>query len=124
MIIENIYGQPLPAQIDKILHQFVEQSIKEYAPHIRKIILFGSYARGDFKADSDIDVMVLVDYPRDEVSDRMSGLSDISFDIGYHNDFIELNPIMQNIDFFDKWVAAHSFYKNVINEGVSLYENG
>lgn len=96
MKIENKKGQLLPKQIDDMLQQFVEQSVKSYEPHIQKIILFGSYARGDFRSDSDIDLMVLVDYPREAVGNYMSRLSDISFNISFNNDFIEINPVMQN----------------------------
>lgn len=55
---ENKKGQPLPKQIDDMLQKFVEQSVKSYEPHIQKIILFGSYARGDFRSDSDIDLIL------------------------------------------------------------------
>ena len=34
---------------------------------VNKIILYGSYARGDFRKDSDIDVAVVV--PRSSISD-------------------------------------------------------
>ena len=122
MEIENRNGQLLPKQIRDMLQQFVELSVGLYEQHIKKIILFGSYARGDYGKDSDIDLMVLVDYPREEVGDRMIGLSDISFNISFDNDFIEINPVMQNADFFDKWVRAYPFYNNVMNEGVQLYE--
>ena len=121
MRIENKHGHPLPEQIDHMLHQFIEESLKTYRPHIRKIILYGSYARGDFRKESYIDIMVLVDYPREEVGEHMTGLSDISFEISFKNDFIEINPVMQNADFFDKWVKCYPFYNNVLNEGVQLY---
>lgn len=123
MKIRNKKGQPLPRQIDGMIQQFVEQSLKAYAPHIKRIILFGSYARGDFREDSDIDVMVLVDYPREEMGRQISGLSHISYDISYDNDFIEINPIVQNVAFFEKWIQAYPFYNNVASEGIQLYGN-
>lgn len=39
--------------------QFSELVIKKYDP--KKIILFGSYARGNYRIDSDIDIMVVFD---------------------------------------------------------------
>jgi len=45
----------MPVEIDRIK----EIIINEYHPE--KIILFGSYARGDHTADSDIDILVLSD---------------------------------------------------------------
>ena len=39
--------------------QFSELVIKKYHP--KKIILFGSYAKGNYRNDSDIDIMVVFD---------------------------------------------------------------
>ena len=110
-----------PIRIENILNRFIRETIQEYGDHIKKIILYGSYARGDYREDSDIDIMVLVDYPREKISDIETKLSDISYDISYDNDFIEISTLMQNIDFFNKWMEAYPFYNNVISEGVELY---
>lgn len=51
----------------------VRKLVEEYAKVVvtnmvvNKVILYGSYARGDFRKDSDIDVAVIV--PRSSVSD-------------------------------------------------------
>ena len=34
---------------------------KDLCSHVRQIILYGSYARGDFRPDSDVDIMILVE---------------------------------------------------------------
>ncbi len=44
----------LTPQIPEITRRIVETS------HPEKIILFGSYARGNFSADSDLDLLVIV----------------------------------------------------------------
>ena len=119
--IEDEKRQSLPKQINKMLQQFVEMSLKSYEAHIRKIILFGSYARGDFRSDSDIDIMVLVDYPREKICDLDTKLSDIGYELSYENDFIEISTLMQNIDFFNKWAGVYPFYSNVNKEGMELY---
>ena len=110
-----------PEKINTILNNFVKKAVQVYGSHIKKIILYGSYARGDFHEESDIDIMVLVDYSREEICNVDSGLSDIGFDLSYDNDFIEISTIMQNSDFFDKWVKAYPFYRNIENDGVELY---
>ena len=109
MKIKNRRGQPLPDQIENMLLQFVERSVHSCESHIKKIILFGSYARGDFGTDSDIDIMVLVDFPREQLGGYMSIFSDISFDISFDHDF------------FNQWIASFPFYHNVRTEGVQLY---
>lgn len=41
------------------VRKFSEMVIEKYHPV--KIVLFGSYARGDFRDESDIDIAVIVD---------------------------------------------------------------
>ena len=121
MRIDSKKVQMLPEQITDILRKFVEQSVEAYDAHIRKIILYGSYARGDYREDSDIDIMVLVDYPREMISDMDSELSNIGYEISFENDFIEISTLMQNFEFFNKWVNSYPFYNIVNCEGIELY---
>lgn len=51
-----------------------------YGGKIKKIILYGSYVRGEAARDSDIDVLVLVDESLNPFEVRNS-LSDLLFDI-------------------------------------------
>ena len=44
-------------------------------------ILFGSYARGEADADSDIDVMVLVDYPCQDIAEKTWEISSVVADL-------------------------------------------
>ncbi len=43
----------------ELINYVVEKIIKEIKPE--KIILFGSYARGDFNQDSDLDIFIIKD---------------------------------------------------------------
>jgi predicted nucleotidyltransferase len=40
---------------DRILNEFIEAINRKFGPLLKKIILFGSRARGDHEADSDYD---------------------------------------------------------------------
>ena len=42
---------------EKILNAFVEELKKLYGEDLKKVILYGSYARGDFRDYSDIDIV-------------------------------------------------------------------
>jgi uncharacterized protein len=59
---DNSFAPPISSQV---LSQLV--SLLVDAAHPRKIILFGSYARGQQTEDSDLDVIVILD----EVSNRL-----------------------------------------------------
>lgn len=106
--------------LDEILKKYVEDVRKIYGENLRTIILYGSYARGDFKPDSDIDLMILVDLSDDEIKRKGHVLSDLTFDYNFDNN-LEIMPIVKNLDHFNKWIRAYPFYNNVKNEGVELY---
>lgn len=45
----------------ELLDKYIAEIKKIYGTHLQEVILYGSYARGDFKEDSDIDIMILLD---------------------------------------------------------------
>lgn len=50
----------VPERIQHILARLKQDLIALYGSKLHKVILFGSYARGDFHAESDIDVMPVI----------------------------------------------------------------
>ena len=65
----------MPKNISKAIDKFVENVIRR---KIKKIILYGSYARGDYNSSSDIDIMILTD---DEIEIYRNKISDIAYDL-------------------------------------------
>ena len=110
----------MPEKIQNILEQYVSGVKDIYGTHLKYVLLYGSYARGDYHEGSDIDIMILVDLSNDEIRTLSGRLSDMTFDINYDHETM-IMPMVQNLDFFNKWVRAHPFYNNVNNEGVELY---
>lgn len=106
--------------IEKILSQYIEELQKIYDTHLKSIILYGSYARGDFMPDSDIDIMILVDLSDTGIKEYSERLSRLTFNINLDNDLL-IMPIVKNIEHFQYWVETYPFYSNVKKEGVPLY---
>ena len=101
----------------------VSESIKEsLGDKLQKIILYGSYARGDFNENSDIDLMVLVDINNDnELQETEKVLWKIGWDIGTeYNTMISI--FLKNNRHFQEWSDAVAYYQNIIRDGVVLYE--
>ncbi|MBO6210957.1 MAG: nucleotidyltransferase domain-containing protein [Schwartzia sp.] len=109
-------------ELEEILKKYTADVRALYGEHLQEVILYGSYARGDYREDSDIDIMILVDDMDDEEAYRKKKeLSDLDYDYNSANDIL-IMPIVVNIDHFNRWVRAYPFYNNVSREGISLYE--
>ena len=104
----------------EIIERYVREVSRIYGSHLRKIILYGSYARGDFRKGSDIDIMILVDLDDSEIKAAGRRLSDVTFDINFDFDVL-IMPIVQNAAFFERWVGAYPFFNQINNEGIELY---
>ena len=110
----------MPQTTKSLLEQYVEEVRKIYGSHVRSIILYGSYARGDFNKDSDIDIMILVDISDLHLKEYSQKLSYMTYDFNLDND-LDIKPIVKNEEHFKRWVTNYPFYSNVNNEGVILY---
>lgn len=103
-----------------LIAQYVEAVKKIYGSHVRQIILYGSYARGDFQLDSDVDIMILLDMSDLELKAYAQQLSYMTYDFNMDND-LDIKPIAKSEAHFRKWLANYPFYSNVYKEGVVLY---
>lgn len=95
--------------------QLIKNSVKSTDPNA-VLILYGSYARGDYRNDSDIDIIVLIDNDKDKIthSDEIKityPLYDIEFQTG---------TIISPMVYSKKGWANHRitpFYESVVKEG-------
>ena len=110
----------MPQAMQSLIEQYVAEIKKIYGKHLRKVILYGSYARGDFRADSDVDIMVLLDMSDLDLKAYSQQLSYMTYDFNLDND-LNIKPIAKSEDHFKKWVVNYPFYANVYKEGVVLY---
>lgn len=68
----------MPYNLDTIMNRYIAGVLKIYGPHLKSVILYGSYARGDYNADSDIDIMILLDISDIELKKYSDNLSDLT----------------------------------------------
>ena len=81
-------------------------------------ILFGSYARGDADPDSDLDVILLVNAPRDKIAETNWQLGKIASDLFLDYGLI-VSPIVENRSFYNSRIDLLPFYSNIHREGVT-----
>lgn len=113
----------VPMNISSIIDEFVKGVNEILGNRVKKIILYGSYARGDYNKSSDIDIMILTDLSDDDIVDYKQKIYNLAYDIEWNNNFdIDISPLVKNIDRFNYWLEALPFYMNVQREGVVLSE--
>ena len=114
----------VPDIVENAIQKFVEQINNMLGIRIKKILLYGSYARGDFNSSSDIDIMILTDLTDEEIVQYRDEIIGIAYDIEEENNFnISFSPLLKNIEKFNYWLQALPFYINVMKEGVVLSES-
>lgn len=50
----------VPARIRKLMKELKEGLVRIYGGQLKAVYLYGSYARGDYRRGSDVDVMILL----------------------------------------------------------------
>ena len=111
----------MPQTIHTLLTQYLSEVKKIYGTHLKSVILYGSYARGDYTSDSDVDIMLLVDLPSEEMDAYSDMLSELGYEYNVTYD-IWMMPVVKNLQHFKQWVEVYPFYSNVQKEGIVLYE--
>ena len=64
-------------KIHNVMEIFAAEARRIYGNSLRGIILYGSCARGDFSSDSDIDVLVLLNVPSEEISIQRNTIQNV-----------------------------------------------
>lgn len=96
-----------------------EKSAELLGADFKCAILYGSYARGDFDSDSDIDIMVLADIPADSCTAFRRSLTELTSSLGLEYDVL-VSVTVRDVVTFEKWLDVLPFYQNINREGVKF----
>jgi uncharacterized protein len=103
----------------KHLIEDVEQKLRALFRHkLSKIILYGSYARGDYHDKSDIDVMALID--DDDLKKYHRRILRMNVDLSLKYD-VDLTVRVENSTDFNLNVDVIPLFSNIHREGVKIY---
>ena len=111
----------MPQTIQSLMECYVKEIQKIYGSHLKQIILYGSYARGDYTPNSDMDIMILTTLSDSEIEQIENSIFDLAFDFQLEYS-IDISVIIKNEEQFYYWLGALPFYDNVQKEGVVLNE--
>ena len=106
-------------KLNEILQAFNSSMKSVFNENLKQVLLYGSYARGDFDVESDIDVMVIVDLHRTEIHEYYEEISKIISKIDLEFDVV-LSPVFKSFSEFMKYKNVIPFLQNVEREGVTI----
>ena len=113
----NLTNDP---RLNAVTQEVIATAKDTLGERLEKVILFGSYARGDFGSDSDLDIFVLADVPHEE-SNRWSNIIDDRLpDFLYDYELLVCIHLTSK-ELFDRYFHVLPYYQNVIREGIGLH---
>ena len=111
----------MPKRIEDIVYRFAQMMKLIFGSKLEKVIVYGSYARGNYRKNSDVDVMMLVDLPENEIKKMENTVYDVAFDIEMETG-VDISPVIKSRQQFEYWVDTLPYYRNVREEGVTVFE--
>ncbi|MDR0867903.1 MAG: nucleotidyltransferase domain-containing protein [Planctomycetota bacterium] len=108
-----------PATLNLITRQIAAAAAERLGERLETVLLYGSYARGDYDKESDIDIMILAHTTRDEAQkiERMM-VSTVSA-VSVAND-VTVSAYVVDCATFYRWLNVIPFYQNVLKDGIKI----
>ena len=111
----------MPESVQSIVYKFAQTMKGLFGGYLNKVIVYGSYARGDYEKNSDVDIMILVDLSEAEIKKFENRVYDVAFEIEMDTG-VDISPVIKKKDQFEYWVDTLPYYRNVREEGVTINE--
>jgi predicted nucleotidyltransferase len=99
--------------------EFKNRLTQDMAKQVKRLIVFGSRAKGEATEDSDLDLVALVDEFTPQLEEQ---LEDIAYQVMWDHDFkpIISLKVFQETSYADALGKGYSFYRHVEAEGVAV----
>ena len=99
----------MPENIRNIIYRFSQELRRILGDKLTKIIVYGSYARGDFRENSDIDIMILVKMSDEEIRLVKNDIYDLAFEF-------EINTGIESVSY-----THLDVYKRQVEDDCEIY---
>lgn len=84
---------------------------------VEEAYLYGSYARGDYTGESDVDILLTVDLENDEISKQRMAVASVSSRLSLEYG-VTVSVTVKSKQQFQRYSSVLPFYQNVMREGI------
>jgi len=99
---------------NKIVKRFINLIIKKF--NLKKIIIFGSFARGDYHKGSDLDLIIVGEF-KERFIDRIGKILELN------NSDLEIDVMVYTEEELQKMIQERRpFIQQALEEGIVVYE--
>ena len=103
-------------EVIRLVQEFHEKLAAVYGDRLKGVYLFGSFARGDAREDSDIDVAVVLAGPVNRRRERRRN-SDLIGDLSLRENCVLMPLFVSEEDFRG---APEAIHRSIVREGVPV----
>ncbi|MCL1820420.1 MAG: nucleotidyltransferase domain-containing protein [Oscillospiraceae bacterium] len=111
--------QTSDTRVNEVIKKVIKAAQDTLGDRLDRVILFGSYARGDFDSESDIDFLIIAHVSQEEANKRRGDIRkrlpgiDIEYDL-------TVCLHVTGAEVFNRFQNILPFYQSVLREGVLL----
>lgn len=110
----------IPETQEKAIQESTNIIKKILKSNLIKVVLYGSYARGDYNQFSDIDIFVLVKNKKEELNKILNLICDNLFELDLKYN-VTINPLIENLQVFNEYKDYSLLFESIEKDGVVLY---
>lgn len=108
-----------PSELQTVIQRVAEAYRSVFGRDITRIVLYGSYARGDYTDDSDLDMAAIVIGSRSELQQKLKRVWDVSSDLELEYGIV-ISPVVIPYDEYERYKDDVPYYRNISQEGVNV----
>ena len=105
----------------ELITQIVKDAyLRVYGENLVEILLYGSYARGDFDQFSDVDFAGIVKGNRKNLQSDLKKIWETTDDLGLEYEIL-ISPVAIPLDEYQEYKEDLPYYRNIEKEGVKIF---